>query len=424
MRWIRFVLVLWCVVVASCGGNGHSVAPPSDLVVQETGDTQVTLNWTAQPGVNYWVWFAPGTAMDAQNYDKTAGVSAWTNVTPPFVLKGTKSGVALTNETTYSFTVNARTGSGPGGNPANIVTAVPRLAGQNWAAGPDVKGHALRAVTYATLSTGLLMVGVGDAGKVLTSADNQTWTEVASSGTTYQLKDVAYAYGKYIAVGDAGTIIYSADGVSWTAARSPVTQNLTAVFYNGSRLTAVGQGGTVLTSTDGASWTAVVVNGLTQDLNAVTYSLSGYWLAAGASGVVYTSTDGLAWSTVSVPAEFANAYWKSAAVLTRTVTSGTTVTTTYLTALVGHSGQLMTSTDGVAWTSASAALGASLNLNKVIASTGQLMVVGDSGAVFTSPDGGVWTRRFPPSVVSLLTVIRYNNTYTAYGQSGVTVSSK
>lgn len=423
MRWIRcFSLLVLSVLVASCGGNGHSVAPPTDFAVQDLGDTQVTLNWTAQPGVDYWVWFAPGTAMTALNYDKTTGVNAWTNVTPPFTLKGTKSGLALVNGTNYSFTINARTGSAPGGAPAGIVTAAPRLAGEKWTAGPDVKGHTVRAVSFTTLTTGVVVVALGDGGKVLTSADNKSWTEVTSSGTSNQLRDVVFAYNKFIAVGDSGTIIYSADGQTWTAAKSPVVQGLNAVFYNGSRLTAVGQGGTVLTSTDGVSWSVVSVAGLTQDMNALTYSPGGYWLAAGASGAVYTSTDGQTWAAVTTPV--VAAHWKSAAVLTHTVTSGTTVSTSYVTALVGASGQVMTSLDGKTWTDVSASLGTSAGLNKIMASAGQFMVVGDVGTVFTSSDGAVWTQRNVLTNAALIGLTRFANAYTAYGQGGVTVISR
>lgn len=428
MRWIRcFGLLVLSVFVASCGGNGHPVAPPTDFAVQEVGDTQVTLNWTAEPGVSYWVWFAPGTTMTTQNYDKTANVQAWTLVTPPFVLKGSKSGIALTNGTTYSFSVNARTGDAPGGAPAAIVTATPRMSGTTWSAGPDVKGATLRGVTSATLVTGLAMVGVGDAGRVLTSTDNVTWTAVPTSVTSNQLNDVVFAYNKFIAVGAGGTIVYSEDGQTWTAANSPVTQGLNAVFFNGARLTAVGQGGAVLTSTDGVSWKVLAVDGLTQDLNTVTWSSAGYWLAAGASGALYTSADGQAWSAVAltgVPASAASAQWRSAATLATTVTSGTTVSTQYVTALAGQAGQMMTSLDGKTWTLVSAAVGTSANLNKILASNGQFLVAGDAGTILTSPDGSVWTSRLSSGAAPFYGLTRFANAYTAYGQGGVTAISR
>jgi hypothetical protein len=421
MRWtLRFCLLMLTLWVAACGGGGHPVAPPTDFKVQAVGDTQVTLNWTSQPGVDYWVWFAPGTAMDDKNYDRA---NAWTKVSPPFVLKGTKSGQALVNGTTYSFTINARVGDAPGGAPAPIVTATPRLAGQTWSAGPDVNGQTLRGVTSAALTTGVMLVGVGDSGQVQVSTDNVKWTVLSSSSTSKQLNDVLYAYGKFIAVGAGGTIIYSSDGQVWTAAVSQSAQDLNALYYNGSRLVAVGQGGTVLTSTDGVSWKAVAVDGLMQNLAAVTYSSSGYWLAAGSGGAVYSSTDGLSWKAIAMPTEFAAATWKSAAVLARSVTSGSTLATLYVSALVGQSGQIATSTDGVTWSQASL-VASSTNLNKVVSLAGQFMAVGDGGAIFNSPDGVTWTARESYISVPLRSVLRFDNAYTVYGQSGVTAISR
>jgi len=73
MRWIRYSALLLSVLVAACGGKGQSAGPPSDLTVQSNGDTQVTLNWTPQSGVQYWVLCAPGDTIDSKSWASTVG---------------------------------------------------------------------------------------------------------------------------------------------------------------------------------------------------------------------------------------------------------------------------------------------------------------------------------------------------------------
>jgi photosystem II stability/assembly factor-like uncharacterized protein len=138
---------------------------------------------------------------------------------------------------------------------------------------------------------------------------------------------------------------------------------------------------------------------------------------------VYSSTDGLSWKAIAMPTEFAAATWKSAAVLARSVTSGSTLATLYVSALVGQSGQIATSTDGVTWSQASL-VASSTNLNKVVSLAGQFMAVGDGGAIFNSPDGVTWTARESYISVPLRSVLRFDNAYTVYGQSGVTAISR
>ena len=60
----------------------------------------------------------------------------------------------------------------------------------------------------------------------------------------------------FIAVGAQGTLLTSSDGESWTAQTSGTSNNLRAVAYGNSTLVTVGSSGTILTSSDGTSWTS------------------------------------------------------------------------------------------------------------------------------------------------------------------------
>ena len=484
MRWIRYSALLLSVLVAACGGKGQSAGPPSDLTVQSNGDTQVTLNWTPQSGVQYWVLCAPGDTIDSKSWASTVGGNAYSSsrdgagiyngdtslagqlVTPPFNVTG------LRNDVTYSFTVNARTNGGPGGVGATPVKVTPRLAGQSWSTlGALPNASNIRGMTYGSIPSPLnaayaafMFVAVGDGGAVYSSADNQkTWTSrsLPAAVAGRQLNDVTYAFGRFIAVGEAGTIVYSADGVTWTASTINSTNslsntNLTAMAFSGSTLMAVGQGGTVLTSGDGITWTAQTTN-ITQNLNAVAISpgttttlptavtTSSFWVAVGDAGAVYTSVDGITWTAQNTGLESVTTAWRGVSVLVNTSSTldcgvgspaVTSISISYSIALVGDGGKVATAGPALAWTLST--LDGAPRLNKVISPAGQFVAVGNAGAVYTGnlnadASSVTWSGPRASGTTSNLNgllrygkdaALAYSNSYIAYGQGGVALYSR
>jgi photosystem II stability/assembly factor-like uncharacterized protein len=64
-------------------------------------------------------------------------------------------------------------------------------------------------------------VVVGDAGTVLSSADNgQTWI-ARSSGTSSNLESVIWTGKEFVVVGTGATLLRSADGAAWVTASTP-----------------------------------------------------------------------------------------------------------------------------------------------------------------------------------------------------------
>jgi hypothetical protein len=467
MRWIRYSAVLLSLLVAACGGKGSPADPPTDLTVQSNGDTQVTLNWTAQPGVQYWVLCAPGDTVTSTSWASTVGGNAYSSardgagiyngdtaragqaVTPPFNVTG------LRNDVTYSFTVNARTNGGPGGPGATPVTVMPHLAGQNWSSPLSPistlpSGVGVRAMTYGGLPSPVnsaysayRFVAVGSAGAVYVSADNQqTWVptgaNLPSSAVGKQLNDVTFAFGRFVAIGESGTIVYSSDGVNWAAASigdtSLSTTNLTALAFSGSALMAVGSGGAVLKSSDGITWTAQTST-IAQDLHAVAYSPAvtttgppavtspAFWVAVGSAGAVYTSTDGLSWTSSNTGLSTVAGAWRGVSVLVNTTSAldcglpslaVPSVSTSYSIALVGDNGQVATAgpttaAQNLAW---SPSTWGSHTLNRVISPAGQFVAVGNAGAIYTgelsaNATGVTWQSRTSGTSSDLYGLIRY-----------------
>ena len=478
MSWIRYSALLLSVLVAACGGKGNPADPPSDLTVQSNGDTQVTLNWTAQPGVQYWVLCAPGDTITSKSWASTVGGNAYstardgagiyngdtslagTQVKPPFNVTGLRNGVQ------YAFTVNARTDGGPGGAGATPVTQTPRLAGQNWSSLGNVPNATnIRAMTYGALAsplnssyTAFVLVAVGDGGAIYSSNDNQkTWTSrsLPSAVAGRQLNDVTFAFGRFIAVGEAGTIVYSTDGATWTASTINSTAslgntNLTGMAFSGATLMAVGQGGTVLTSGDGITWTAQATN-ITQNLNAVAVSpgmtttlptvatTATFWVAVGDAGAVYTSADGVTWTAQNTGLESVTTAWRGVSVLVNTTSTldcgvgspaVTSISTSYNIAVVGDAGQVATAGPGLTWTRST--LSGAPRLNRVISPAGQFVAVGNAGAIYTGnlnadASSVTWSQPLSGGAGNHLyglirygkdAALSYSNSYIAFGQGG------
>lgn len=106
------------------------------------------------------------------------------------------------------------------------------------------------------------IIVVGYNGAKFTSTNGVSWVNVSSGTNT--LRDVTYSpsLALLVAVGDAGAIETSAnDGVTWTVRVSNTTENLHGVVWNAtdSEFVIVGDNNTILMSSNGTTWTSTSV---------------------------------------------------------------------------------------------------------------------------------------------------------------------
>jgi len=398
---LLIAVVLASLSLAGCLSNGSSAPPPAGGLTLAPGDGQITVSWNATPGVEYWLFYAPASSISTTNWVNVAGSRALTGVNSPFALTG------LTNGVTYSLTLNARTGGGPGGTGTPSVSAVPRLAGNAWLAGPPLGSGDLRGVMI-----GVSHVAVGLGGTMYSSSDGKAWTALTPvSGM--DLYAATYGNGMYLAGGAGGTLLYSADAITWTAQPSGTVNPLYALASNHSSLNvAVGAHGTILASADGKTWSVAANSATTKDLYGVVYCTygSGLWVAVGAGGTILTSTDASNWQVV---ASGTTADLKSVA-YGPTAGPGAFVA-------VGGAGALVTSPEGVNWTRQPAPTTATLNA--VIYGT-QFVAVGTGGTVFTSIDGIAWAAQASGSASDLNAIDHAAYSYSVVGAGGANLYSQ
>ncbi|OYT92870.1 MAG: hypothetical protein CFE43_06225 [Burkholderiales bacterium PBB3] len=403
-----FAAFFVALVVSACGGGSSAPAPTGGINVVP-GDSKATVTWTMEPGVQYWVFYAPVSTkfpnVTTTDWVNIPGAQAFINVKSPYSVTG------LVNGFQYSFTVNGRTGDGPGGPGAPSVTTLPRPAGTTWGKGGDMGTNSLRTVTYGIGSDNLgYYLAQGDGGTTYKSTTGLTWTPVPAAGPA-QINSNIYTLTRFVGVGNGGSIVTSTDLATWTNAVSNTTENLNSVTSNGALAVAVGNNGVIRTSTDGATWTAATTVPTTKNLYGVTYSGNGFWIAVGAGGTVLTSTDGTTW------AEKASGTTSDLRAVTVQVISS------YTFVAVGNNGAVVSSADnGTTWTAQTT--GITGNFLAVSPSTSQLVAVGAGGLIASSADGVTWTQRTSGTTADLFSVLAGLSQYVVVGAGGVNINSQ
>jgi len=394
--------VLASLLMAGCGSSGSSADSPAGVVVVP-GDGRVTVTWTMDSSVDYWLFYAMAPSISTGNWTTIPGSAVLMGATSPQVVTG------LTNGAVYSFTLNGRISGGPGGSGTPSVSAIPRLAGTAsatnpapWTAGAALGADDLRGVTWGTV-----FVAVGAGGAMYSSADGITWTAL-NSGVVSNLNAVAYRSGTYLAAGDNGTMLYSTDAINWAPQTMSSANNLNAVAASSALFVAVGANGTIVSSPDGITWTAAANSGTTNDLYQVIFSPTGLWIAVGANGTLLTSTDASTWTAVN----------SGTALDLKGIAYGTsTATNAGLYVGVGANGTIITSPDAANWTAAPGAVTPG-TLSAISYGT-QFIAVGAGGSIFTSTDGTNWAAQ--PSTVStnLNAIVHAPYIYSVVGAAGV-----
>ena len=395
-----FLLALSVLAVVSCGGGGFGDddekpdAPTNVQVIP--GDSSVAVTWDMKDGIEYWVFSAAAPSISTDNWTTLPQARVVRNATSPQIIAG------LVNGTQYSFTVNGRIGTGPGGPGSPSVTTIPRLAGQTWLAAPALNTASLNALSFVGSTLPGLFTTVGHGGRIFTSFDAFTWTAI-NSGTTADLLGVTFGTNRHAAVGRGGVAITSVDGSTWISVASGTTNDLNAIAIGSNGLIAVGNGGTIVRSEDGGNFSSLT-SGTTQNLYGIAF-INGAYFAVGAQGTMLTSSDGNTWSAVTTGTtnDLRSIAWNGLVLVA-----------------VGANGTIITSPDGTTWTAVTS--NTTRTLNSVTAGS-QFVAVGAGGTIVTSVDAINWNVVSSGTTADLNAVLFGLTGFSAVGVAGVNLSS-
>lgn len=275
---------------------------------------------------------------------------------------------------------------------------------------PLPQGNDLRSVANGDG----MFVAVGDHGAILHSREGTQW-ELAASPTAVPLNAVIYGNGRFVAVGDedrsnrgAGLVLASTNGADWQQIDSKIFGPLQAVAYGTNTFVAVGDNG-ITTSPDGIQWEPQPVTASTAGLRAVA-SGNGVFVVGGDSGVILTSSDGHDWT---VPLSGDTNYVASLAFAKGIFVAG-----------LEYSGYVLTSTNGLSWTSHPAEADQPFAL---IGSQGTFWRASHSGGIATSTNGLDWNSEALPEPVdrfAFSALAEADGTLVAVGAAGAIAYSQ
>ena len=273
-------------------------------------------------------------------------------------------------------------------------------------------------------------------GQMWSSADGLTWTQVTLPSTTNDVGSLDFGSGGSFGAGlfvaaDGQNLLTSTDGVTWTpqTLTGISTAGLRRVRFLNGQFILLGNAGEIRTSSDGTTWATSTISGLSTTLTTQLLDIdfnpaSGRYLIVGQSNgttfgrVLLTSTDNAATWTPSLTGVLTD---PTTVQQLRGVTAGGTGGTTLV--AVGNTGTILSSSDGLAWTSQSS--GTTNRLDDVAFGNGAFVTVGVSGTIKVSATGATWASPTnPPATSNNLRGVKFGNAqFTAVGDGGVVATS-
>jgi hypothetical protein len=443
-------------LLSGCLDNGSTYAPPANFAATP-GDGRVTLTWTPNYSIDYWVFSATDPSLTAFNWIDLANAHAYTIVSTPLYLCDLLIGDQ------YYFAANGRTSGGPGGSSSPTVSAAPYDASTRWTVGSTGATTNLNGVGYTSLMTCFnnpaisgagTFAAVGAGGAIYTSADGKSWVnQPAPAGFSSDLYAVTgyTAYLNYpiipppwmpvppqrwVAVGAGGSSVYSTDGINWLVGGSisnqlgtPTTnQNLNAIAQVNGIFVAVGDNGTIMFTYDGVSWYKATTPSSIPNLHGVAHG--NLFVAVGDNGTILTSGDGSLWSVPGAPL--------TPTPVTTNNLRQVAVSTGGIIVAVGDQGTIVTSTNsGANWALQPALPGnpnlvsvtvenqvfanalANTSLGYIVPST-EFVALDSNGNAYNSVDGVNWSGPIITGIPSPSAMVSSGFGYVAAGLGGTT----
>jgi hypothetical protein len=399
-------------IVSACFKPSGQVSPlpPVENVTSSpfylnAGDTQVTLTLTGGA-------FMPmpvETDFDLTNAGFTGGTIVRDRNNPAVLVF---RGITVTSPgANKTITIRASALSAQARS-ASVTTQTNLVWTKVEAASQPFNNSNIRGIAYGNNK----YVAVG-AGKIATSTDGITWTEVpspsgdnrwAEEGNYVDFQGIAYGNGRFIAVGywlngdngnGWGVAATSTDGTNWTTKDKVLTNgsdsaHVYAITWTGTNFVAVGRWGRSATSTDGTNWTTRQIEGFNwldnqnwwENAYAVAADGTGKVIAGGANGKLSWSTDhGVTWTWA------ADLFFgENRAIRTILFTNNT-----FIAAGEGGNMKRISSTgtdwqDGDKWQGVNSEFG-DTHIWALGAGGGRIIATGDNGMMSESVDGSTWT---------------------------------
>ncbi len=221
----------------------------------------------------------------------------------------------------------------------------------DWKIIQDLNNNNWSSITFGN---GIFVaVSTSGTNRVMYSSDAITWSHPIITPIANNWTSVTYGNGIFVAVANSGTgnrVMTSTNGVDWTSRTSAADNNWSSITFGNGIFVAVANSGTgnrVMTSPDGITWTSRT--SVDNNWSSITYGNNTFVAVASGSTTVMYSSNGIEWSITGVTGVVAN-NWTS---ISYGLVTSTTPNTSLFVAVAnsGTGTRVMTSSDGIAWTS-------------------------------------------------------------------------
>ncbi len=258
----------------------------------------------------------------------------------------------------------------------NVQTVSAALDQWEWL-NPLPQGNSLQDVVW----DGTRWLAAGEYSTLLSSTNGTDWARLTLTNN-FQARGIATSGSTAVVVGWSDyspqadeirtAILVSTDGTSWApAVNGALNDGLIGVVFGGGRWVAVGSY-RMLTSPDGVTW-STIARTRTDIISGVSYA-GGRFFVLGASGMILTSSNGVDFDDVS-PAEAS----------TKTFVSAAYANSRWV--VVGAAGVAYRSANAMDWQAGSAG---SDYLYEAAAWNNQFLAINGIGRLQTSEDGITW----------------------------------
>ncbi|MBN8459673.1 MAG: PKD domain-containing protein [Verrucomicrobia bacterium] len=232
------------------------------------------------------------------------------------------------------------------------------------------------------------------ASQICYSRDARTWNVATFPAGVPQMREVAFANGKFVAAGDGGNVLTSADGITWSLTTVGGTPDFRYLAWDGSAWlalsykTASSRTETVWTSANGTTWSQQGDLGFGVD---GVLGRPGMFLATGWYGGVKYSTDhGLTWKSAQTPG---STRWSTNQIAV--ADDGTLLAGAKAMDESGTPQAWLVSTNGTDWARSSAGVGNGYDTKSLVFGFGRFLATADGGAIRTS--GSFYPNNTAPS---------------------------
>lgn len=240
--------------------------------------------------------------------------------------------------------------------------------------------------------------------------DTWRWRNPLPQG--HSVHDITFGNGLFVAVGEFGTVLTSTDGATWAIQNSGTREELRGVGFGNGIFVAVGGGAAspvILTSRDARQWTRHQTPSGARGLYDVAYGNGRFVIVGEGARSLLSSSDGVTWTSAN--------------------SAGYTFTDTFEAAafgqgmfvVAGSGGAVLTSPDGRVWNRQ--VVDAGVRFLGLAESDRTFVAVGTLGAIFFSADGFNWSGGTSGTDRDLLAITYANNSFVAVGSSGVILTS-